>query len=273
MAEASVLDATPANPAADAAAPAAPATPSWRDTLPDDLKADKSLETFKDVPSLAKSYVETKKLVGAKQGLTVPGKDATPEQRAEFYKALGVPDKPELYEVPKHPVMAHPEWNPEAQAAFLKGAHEQGYTPGQVQYAMKFYGDFIAQGLKSNETMAQEARGELRGEWGVNYDTYIGAANNGMTRIAQALKVDKADLFEATKGSDPALVARMFHWMESQFLEHGFVMGEPIADMPPEDALNQIKEIREQLKKLPEGDARHAALINRIIQLTPASRR
>ena len=218
-------------------------TPSWRDTLPDDLKADKSLESFKDVPALAKSYVETKKLVGSKQAPTVPGAAASPEEVAAWRKALGVPDTPEGYTPKQHPIMALPQWNKEAQGAFLKLAHEEHIPPKTLDRILGFYGDFVAAGLKDTDRMAAEAKGELRSEWGVNYDAYIGAAKNGLTRLATALEVKPEDVFEATKGSDPALVAKLFHYIESQFTEHGWVSGEPVRGVTPEMAVSKIAEI------------------------------
>src|SRR3990172_11892156 len=87
----------------------APAPTDWRAALPADLQADKSLEQFKGKdwaevgPTLAKGYVETKKMVGG--SLKVPKEDATPEEQAAFYTALGRPETPDKYEtkVPELP--------------------------------------------------------------------------------------------------------------------------------------------------------------------------
>lgn len=81
--------------------------PSWigdggifnHDSLPQDLQGYEALKTLKDVPSLAKAFGETKKLVGTK--LTPPAPDAPEAQIAEWKKTLGAPLKPEEYEVIK----------------------------------------------------------------------------------------------------------------------------------------------------------------------------
>lgn len=57
----------------------------WDDTL----KNDAYLQGFKDTASLAKALLDNKKLVGQKLG--IPGPDATPEQKAAFHEAMGVP--------------------------------------------------------------------------------------------------------------------------------------------------------------------------------------
>jgi hypothetical protein len=61
----------------------------FRATWPDELKNDPSLKDFKDTATIAKALVDTKKLVGQKLG--IPDANATPEAKAAFYEALGVP--------------------------------------------------------------------------------------------------------------------------------------------------------------------------------------
>jgi hypothetical protein len=94
------------------------ATASWRDSLPETyegkdaegkpthipLKGSKTLEKFKDVAGLARSYVELEQSHGRvaqqlKGSLKVPGDKATPEEITAFRKALGVPEKAEDYAI------------------------------------------------------------------------------------------------------------------------------------------------------------------------------
>lgn len=68
--------------------------------VPEDLHGEASLAEIKDLPALAKSYVETKRLVGA--SIRIPGKDASAEDQKAFREKLkaGVPD---LVELPADP--------------------------------------------------------------------------------------------------------------------------------------------------------------------------
>ncbi len=101
-----------------------PAPPQdWRAALPEHIRADPSLASFKDVGALAASFIETKSLVG--KSIRPPGPDAAPAARKEFvdrllqiepallyapdgdpdattrmWKKLGKPEKPEEYEIP-----------------------------------------------------------------------------------------------------------------------------------------------------------------------------
>jgi hypothetical protein len=70
------------------------ATPDFKTSL-GDFGKDPALADFKDAQTLAKSFLETKKLVGQKLG--IPADDAAPEAKAAFFKALGVPDTEEGY--------------------------------------------------------------------------------------------------------------------------------------------------------------------------------
>jgi len=74
-----------------------PAEPTWRDTLPDDLKGSKSLEDFKDVPGLAKSYVELKKHAGGSVKMPQATDDA--ETWSAFYTKLGRPEASKDYQL------------------------------------------------------------------------------------------------------------------------------------------------------------------------------
>lgn len=99
-------------------------TQDWKTTLPDSIRSDPSLATFKDVGALAQSFIETKGLVG--KSIRPPGPDAKPEDKKAFvdrllalepalvyapdgdpeavnrmWKKLGKPEKPEDYEIPE----------------------------------------------------------------------------------------------------------------------------------------------------------------------------
>ena len=76
----------------------------FRALLPEDIRNEKSFDPFskvKDhtdfVQQMARSFHSAQGMIG-KKGLQVPGDDATPEQIAEFRKAIGVPEKEDEYQ-------------------------------------------------------------------------------------------------------------------------------------------------------------------------------
>src|SRR3990170_5621200 len=161
--------------AAETETPTAPvATPDaglaaptdWRAALPADLQADKSLEQFKGKdwaevgPTLAKGYVETKKMVGG--SLKIPKEDATPEEVAAFYTALGRPETPDKYDtkIPEFPPDAGvPPLDQVAFRDFLAVSHGAGLTAKQVQAVMDWYGAYtLANVDKFTEFTAQSRK-------------------------------------------------------------------------------------------------------------------
>ena len=74
-------------------------TASWRDNLPEDMRGAKSLEGFEDVSALAKSYLETKAMVGANT-IKLPERTAEPAVWDEYFKAAGRPDESGGYKLP-----------------------------------------------------------------------------------------------------------------------------------------------------------------------------
>jgi len=73
---------------------ATPQPTSWVDNLPEDIKHAKSLQSFKSVEDLAKSYIHLNSLRGKKLN------EMTPAEVNEFYAKLGRPNKPEEYKLP-----------------------------------------------------------------------------------------------------------------------------------------------------------------------------
>jgi len=65
----------------------------WIASLPTELQSEKSLQSFKDLPALAKSYVEAQKMIGG--SIRLPKPDAPPEERekviGDIYTKLGRP--------------------------------------------------------------------------------------------------------------------------------------------------------------------------------------
>ena len=250
--------------------------PSWRDTLPDDLKADPSLKDFKDVASLAKSYVSTKAMVGAKpQGVTIPGEKATPEEQAAFAKALGVPEAPTGYQIKRPDVALDLGWDQGAETEFLGIAHKSGLTPKQAQSMVDWYGKWERAKLERARAEANETSVRLRTEWGPDYDAKVGRANRviseyGGSALADAFGTPGHVLNAA--GRHPLFV-QFVASLGDALVEHGAITGEGLAEVTPDEARAQINELNAKMKKLPEGHPETVAIIDKIVALTNAANR
>ncbi len=116
----------------------------------EDFAKDPNLAKFKTPQDVAKSYKELQAMA-SKPRFDVPTAETPPEQAAEFYKKMGVPDAPDAYGL--KPDAYRPEGNNESNAEFLKAfstvAHEAKLTPTQAQAVHKFMDDISANVDKS----------------------------------------------------------------------------------------------------------------------------
>ena len=69
---------------------------NFQDLIPDEYRAEKSLENFKDMGDFVKSYLSAQKIVGADK-IPVPNKFATDEDWNKVYEKLGRPKSADEY--------------------------------------------------------------------------------------------------------------------------------------------------------------------------------
>ena len=259
----------PVPPAPDPTPAPTPPVADWRAGLPEELRAEKSLESFKDIASLAKSYIETKRMVGQRQDVPKPPtKESTPEQVAAWRKALGVPDTPAGYLSAGvvRPESAAGEWDEQAESAFFGVMHNLHAPPAVVNAAMQFYAKMESDKVATLTREAQAVAQELRREWGPNYD-----ANYGRVR---RLFSDYGDeqveaLFDRNgTGRDPVAI-KFFSKLANDLVETGAMNPEGIASgMGPDEMRASIRQKQEELKgSLPEGHPRRRQLVEEILQL------
>lgn len=237
MAETETVDA-PVDPTP---APA-PAAPAWLETLPEPLRAEKSLATFKDVGALAQSYVETKKLVGSKtEGMVkVPGADAKPDEVAAFHRALGVPESPDKYAIQRPEIALQGGWSEQAVKDFLAVAHKAGMTQAHVQAAISFYGQWEAQKLAEAQRQAQATMATLRQEMGPNYDANLGRANRAVQQFGGQELIDY--LAQSGLGRHPAMV-KTFVNIANAMVESGAMETAGDVGLDGEEAQTQLDAI------------------------------
>ncbi len=191
------------------------------DFAPQEYKGNPSLSIIKDVPSLAKSFVETKAFVG--QRFTPPTAGSTPAQWSEFRKLVGAPDTADGYEITK------PEGLPDDVAAGLLGDEGLGkkitaifHKHGVPAAAWKeVYGAFtghMVDGVKQQAAQAETQsaeffngqRAELEKAWGADFDKH-----SGTVRKVAAMAGLPADPLEWT----PAAMSKALHSLSGMFNE------------------------------------------------------
>ena len=181
--------ATPATPVVDAPAPD-DAGSDWRKQVAgDDEKRLKALERYPDLASYDKAFRDTQTALRDSGRIKVPGKDATPEEIAEFGKTLGVPETPDDYEITVKP----PEGLEigEADQAVLKGAvaklHAKGgfaATPEVANLAHEVYYEMMeeqaSQMAAAAEVAKQSTERNLKTDWGSEFKINMGYANSAI---------------------------------------------------------------------------------------------
>ncbi|MBU1249288.1 MAG: hypothetical protein KKB70_11355 [Proteobacteria bacterium] len=124
---------------------------NWRSSLPEDWtivvrneNGEEMEMPLRDHPSLAKypskddavkALVHAQRLIGRRPEGVIepPGPEASEEERAAFYAALGRPESPDEYQLPELETPEGFEFDEDMQAQFRQKAHELGLSPGQVQ--------------------------------------------------------------------------------------------------------------------------------------------
>ena len=157
-----------------------PVETSWRDSLPDDLRSNTSLEKFSDVSTLAKSYINAEQMIG-KDKMVVPGDNTTEDEWNDIYNKLGRPENSDGYELQMN-LQEGEVVDEQLYTAFKDAAHANGLSPKQAQGLLNFYNDISTEALNeqaNSGVLAQEQSSrELREEWGRNYETNLNAASN-----------------------------------------------------------------------------------------------
>jgi hypothetical protein len=234
----------------------------WRAALPEELREAATLARFDDVAALAREHVHLQSLIGRK-GLIAPGADASSDERAAFYTALGRPPTPDDYDLSEVALPDDMPWNGAVEAAMLKEMHAAGLTNDQARALVAAYGDLQGaawrQATATQDAASRKALAALEAEWGERFDARVDLANRAFRATFGDGFDDVAGLELAgggRLGDHPALV-RAFAALGERIAEPELVGGRGGARRPSPDGA------RDRLHAL-EGDPEfRAALLER----------
>jgi hypothetical protein len=246
------------------AKPVATPEPSWRDSLPEKIRGEKTLTKFKDASALAESYINLEKHAGG--AIKVPGENATEAEWNAFYEKAGVPKDTAGYGI-DFKALKVPEGAIFDEAQFghlLNWTRSQGFNKRQTNAIIDRY--FQAEQARldakaqTSSTTAETALGEMRKEWGALTDRNValvqrGVAEFGGTDFAQYLD-------ESGLGNDPRFMKFAFKVFQPM-MEDGLIKGENLG-MKSADAKVEI----EKLMKDPGWIKGDPSIIEKIRELT-----
>lgn len=188
LAEAGAVDLAPEAVAQDQVQepPKAAWPEDWRDQMAGgDDKVKNLLNRYTSPDALAKAFKELRAAYDSrKPEKAVPDlpKDATPEQIAEYRKAIGVPETPDDYEfeVPEGREIGDGEL--EIFKDFAKSMHEKNIPKDVVKNISGWFMEYQETLQQRNADLAYQRRTEteerLRAEWGGDYRANVNLMSN-----------------------------------------------------------------------------------------------
>lgn len=198
----------------------------WRAGLPDDLRTEKSLEAIKDVGGLAKSYVESQKMIGG--SVRLPKEGATPEEIDAFHTKLGRPEKPEGYGFVKPATL--PEgvtWNDDLVGWFGKSAHAVGLSKAQANSLLNAWNDNQFSQAHEGQKVMKAELGKLQEEWGDRFDGRVELGLRGIERILPAEEATQfKSLMDSTGLGNHPLMLRFAYQVGNLLKEDGYIMSD-----------------------------------------------
>jgi len=243
--------------------------------LPEDIRSEPSLQAIQDVGSLAKSYVNAQKLIGAKR-LVAPSEGWGESQWNEFYDSIGRPKTPDDYKLPEVKFEEGLAIDDSRKKEALSQLHKMGLTQRQAAGVLEYYfnsmnNDYKTVKSKQSEVMAS-GTAALKQEWGDKFDANLDIARSTIKKFGGdeiSTWLDKTGL-----GNDPTAI-KLFHKVGLEFMEDARREGGAGGSgLPLGDQARATQEI-EQLKldlafQRSLGDSRdpgHRAAIDRWMSL------
>jgi hypothetical protein len=187
---------------------------------PDWLEAKFWTDKGPNVEALAKSYEVAQRALGRKaQAVVPPNEKSTPEEVAEYRKAVGVPESPEGYQLKPEQLPEGVVWDENVAKQAAELAHKHHIPAAAMQEFMKF--DMERAALMNQaaanmiEAQLESGRAELQKVWGDKMPEKIELARRaaltaGVDPTSQGFvdpQVVKAIVGLAEKLSDDKLVA------------------------------------------------------------------
>lgn len=191
----------------------------------------------------------------AKNLVKLPTKDSTPEERALYRKAAGIPETPDKYEIPRPEGFEPTELDTAFETSFRKAAHDLDLTPAMVAGLAKLDVErarLVQEHINTTAAAAKKAsEDDLRIHFGVKgYEPAVELTQRFWDKnfLPHFSSAEAAQAFMRTPGpnglppgTDPGFIKAMAA-MAMQFEDSGaFVDGEPMTGASMETEIKQLK--------------------------------
>jgi hypothetical protein len=172
---------------------------NWREKLAEHISAGdkklyakelKRLERIADPAGVYGMYREAEGKLTSGGLIKKPGKDAKPEEIAEYHKAMGVPEKPEDYfkDVKLENGAVIGEADKPLVDGFAAAVHKSGATPQFVNAALNWYyqnqEEQAAAMDEADDEYRRASNRELKDEYGPAFDRKLNATGSLFAKLA-----------------------------------------------------------------------------------------
>jgi hypothetical protein len=194
------------------------------------------LAKFKTGNDLAKSYLSLETKLGAT--ITLPGKDATDEDKAAFYERLGRPKSKDGYVLDTLFLADGVTKDTETENRIREMAFDLGLNPDNAKRLHKTFIDLANRGSAMVSEMKEKARENLRKEWSGEYDKNMAMIGSVLRKFGDAQTIQ---YMNAGPGNDPVmlkLLAKFGKTISPDTLETGTHVSEAQEDDGSKDFPN-----------------------------------
>lgn len=221
----------------------------WKNILDEDIREEPSLDQFKHIKGLAKSFLYTKKMVGA-EVIAKPNDNWTDKDWEAWHDANGRPTVATDYNFQKPAELPDEHYSPKVAMEAMEMFHKIGLNPMQAKTVFDFHNNLVIEAIKADqsnrELEKQTAKDELINELGAAYQSREHLGNvaleigcKGATPSAEEDENLKKILIE-DYGTNPWFTRFMMN-IGKHFAEHDSTV---VSQVPtPADLQTQINEI------------------------------
>lgn len=189
--------------------------PGWTAGLKAEQKANEYFSKFTKVSEFAEEHLKLKEQLD--KSIKLPDDQASPEDRDEFYRKLGRPEKPEDYKLPTNigkytiPQQFAKEMQNMAFELGLTGQQAVGFYKAQVQK----YHENMSQAVDRYRTEMVEGERALKKEWGKDFEVNLDVARRGYLSFADK---DISKLLNDMGIANNPAVLKFFHRVGQKIL-------------------------------------------------------
>ena len=219
-------------------------TENWMEVagIPEELRADRTLKTTRNLSGLASQLVNAQKMIGKHADMVVvPTEKSTQSEWDEYFKAGGRPDTPDEYAITHLEELG--EVDTAMETAFKNLAHSEGLRPSTVQKLIEMDDNrMMAMRQQMEEAKIAEvaaAEDALKKKWGSAYEERLHLANR---MIQENVSEENKEVLLDSIGNNPH-VADFLANIAKKFVEHKIITAD--VDTPtPVEAHAQIETLR-----------------------------